>query len=170
MSCSQPCSRVQYRFPLRIGALVPAGRVPEEDIPGVDDAREPSQDGQKDVDPKVDLETAVEEYSQGRDEDGEDEEDDIGSTEASLSDGRGGGYRLFIRIGACCRRAVGRWCRAGGRGSTGRGIGLGICRAGSVVGLACQRCASASRGRGGSNMMGLLRRRVRHRGRCRICL
>lgn len=130
--------------------------MPEEDIPGVDDAREPGQDGQEDVDPEVNLEAAVQEDSQGRDENGKNEEDDVGSAEACLSDGGGGGYRLFVAIGACCGWAVGSWCCAGSGGSTSCGIGLRVC------------CARSGSSRG--IIMGLFCRRVGDRGRCRVCL
>ena len=170
MSRSQPYPRVHYRFPLRIDPLVPAGGMSVEDIPGVDDAREPGQDGQEDVDPEVDLEAAVEEDSQGWDEDGENEEDDVGSAETSLGDGRGGGYGLFVGIGTCCGRAVAGRCCAGGGGSTGCGIGLRVWCACSVVRLGGEGGASTSSGSGRGNVMGLLRRRVGDRGRCRICL
>lgn len=136
----------------------------------MDDAREPGQDGQEDVDPKVDLEAAVKEDSQGWDEDGEDEEDDVGSAEASLGNGRSCGYRLLVGIGARGGRTVAGWCCAGSRGSTGRGIGLRVCCARGVVRLGGHGCASASSGSGRGNMMGLLRRRVGDRGRGRICL
>lgn len=109
VSGRQPRPRMHDRLPFRIGTLFPGGRVPVEDIPGVDDAREPGQDGQEDVDPKVDLEATVKEDSQGWDEDGEDEEDDVGSAEATPGNARGGVYRLLVGIGACCGRAIAGW-------------------------------------------------------------
>lgn len=170
MSRGQPCSRMYDRLPFRIGPLLPAGRVSVEDVPGVDDAREPGQDGQEDVDPEVNLEAAVKEDGEGWDEDGEDEEDDVGSSETSLGNGRSGGYRLLVGIGACGGRTAAGWCCAGSGGSTGRGVGLMVCCASGVVRLGCHRYASASGGSGRGNMVGLLRRCVGDRGRCRICL
>lgn len=49
----------------------------EDDVHGVDDAGDVSQDGQGDVDEEVDAAAALEEDTQGREDDGEDDLADV---------------------------------------------------------------------------------------------
>lgn len=53
----------------------------EDDVEGVDDTRDETQDGQGDVDEQVDTAAALEEDTQRREEEGKDDFANVGSSE-----------------------------------------------------------------------------------------
>lgn len=58
--------------------------VPADDVPGVDDAGDPAQDPQADVDEDVGAAPALQEDGHGRDEEGEEVEQDIARRRCGL--------------------------------------------------------------------------------------